>query len=96
MKKYEDHELVAMTQQYTQDHDGNFVTHLAYEEINRQIKEEGRQWCKCANCGNPYPLSDDWGDMTVCSTDCWNDYAAYISNPREHLGSYGWEEGYDD
>lgn len=95
--KLTDAELVAMTQQYTQDRDGEFVTHVAYREMNRQIAEEGRQWCKCANCGNPYPLSDEWGDMTVCSSGCWADYASYLDDYKSHLG--GWideDYGYDE
>lgn len=74
----EDHELVAMTQQYTQDHDGKYVTHAAYEEINRQVAA-GRPWAKCANCGNPYPLREDWNSGTVCSQKCADEYTEYLT-----------------
>lgn len=76
--KLTDEEIVAMTQQYTQTHDGKYVTHLAYEEINRQ-GAEGRQWAKCPNCGNPYPLDKPGANMDTCSQECWDQYAAYIN-----------------
>ena len=89
--KYTDEELVAMTKQYGLAKNGQYVSHIAYEEINRQ-GSEGRQWAKCANCGNPYPLSPEWGNDTICSQDCFDSYVAYLNDPREHLGSYGEDE----
>lgn len=76
-----DHEIVAMTQQYTQDHDGNYITHLAYQEINRQVAA-GRQWVKCADCGNPYPITEAWSDSTVCSDTCWINYSNYLESEQ--------------
>jgi hypothetical protein len=73
-----DHEIVAMTQQYTQTHDGKYVAHLAYEEINRQVAE-GRQWAKCPNCGNPYPLDKPGATPDTCSQECFDDYVAYLN-----------------
>jgi hypothetical protein len=75
-----DHEIVAMTQQYDQTHDGEYVTHLAYEEINRQ-GAAGRQWSKCPNCGNPYPLDKPGANMDTCSSECWDGYVAYVNQP---------------
>jgi hypothetical protein len=62
---YTDSEIVAMTQQYAQTHDGLYVTHLAYEEINRQ-GAAGRQWVECPNCGDPYPLDKPGASLDVC------------------------------
>jgi hypothetical protein len=76
-----DEELVAMTQQYDQTLQGEYVTHLAYEEINRQ-GADGRQWAKCPNCGNPYPLDKPGAGDTVCSEVCFQEYLAYLNNPE--------------
>jgi hypothetical protein len=75
----EDHELIAMTQQYDQTPDGEYVTHLAYAEINRQ-GAAGRQWAKCPNCGDPYPLDREGAGDTVCSTKCFDEYLIYVTN----------------
>jgi hypothetical protein len=75
-----DDEIVAMTQQYTQGRGGGYVCHDAYDEINRQ-GGEGRQWTKCPNCGNPYPLNKPGANDTTCSSGCWAEYAAYVMNP---------------
>jgi hypothetical protein len=76
-----DDELVAMTQQYDQTLQGEYVTHLAYAEINRQ-GAAGRQWGKCANCGNPYPWDKEGSGDTVCSPECFQAYVAYLNNPE--------------
>ncbi len=73
-----DAEIVAMTQQYTQALDGIYVTHLAYEEINRQ-GAAGRQWAMCVNCGNPYPHDKPGCDPDTCSEGCYNDYVNYLN-----------------
>lgn len=78
MSDLEDHEIVAMTQQYTQDHDGNYVTHLAYAEINRQ-GAAGRQWAKCPNCGNPYPLDKPGATADICSPECAAAFLIYLN-----------------
>lgn len=72
-----DAEIVAMTQQYTQDHAGNYITHLAYKEINRQ-GATGRQWAKCANCGDPYPKDRPGSGSEICSPDCFDSYRDYL------------------
>lgn len=79
-EQLEDHEIVAMTQQYSQDRKGSYVTHVAYEEINRQ-GEAGRQWAKCPNCGNPFPLDKSGAGGTVCSERCHDQYVDYLMNP---------------
>lgn len=78
-EKPTDEQIVVMTQQYDRTRDGEFIVHLAYDEINRQ-GSEGRQWAKCPNCGNPYPLDKPGAGDTVCSTECFEAYAAYVTN----------------
>lgn len=72
-----DQELVAMTQQYTQTHDGAYVCHEAYEEINRQVAA-GRPWSKCQNCGNPYPMDLEGASSSGihCSDRCYSEAVA--------------------
>jgi hypothetical protein len=77
-----DPEIVAMTQQYTQTPQGEYVTHLAYEEINRQVAA-GRPWAKCPNCGDPYPLDRPGASSGICSKKCHDEYADYLNNPLE-------------
>lgn len=72
-----DHEIVAMTQQYTQTHDGEYVTHLAYQEINRQVAA-GRGWAKCQDCGNPFPQDREGSSSERCSLLCRSNYADYL------------------
>jgi hypothetical protein len=74
-----DDEIVAMTQQYTQTRDGEYITHLAFWEINRQ-GATGRQWAKCVNCGNPYPLDKPGGTSGTCGPDCFQQYTEYLFN----------------
>lgn len=76
---YTDAELISMTQQYEKTHDGKYIAHLAFGEINKQVSS-GRTWAKCANCGNPYPLDRPDCDGTVCSKDCFDQYLAYINS----------------
>lgn len=74
----EDDELVAMTQQYSQTYDGDYITHQAYAEINKQVMG-GRQWAKCPNCGNPYPLDREGATPDICSAKCYDEYVAYLN-----------------
>lgn len=53
--------------------------HKMYAAINIGIRDRGEQWSKCANCGDPYMLTEDWSDGTVCSERCWNQFAASLS-----------------
>lgn len=78
MTNYTDSELITMTKQYTQDLQGNYIAHLAYEEINRQV-ENGRNWSKCPNCGEPYPLDQEGASMDFCSEGCYIAYVNYLS-----------------
>ena len=52
--------------------------HVAYALINIGIRDRGERWSKCANCGDPYQLTEEWGDMTTCSARCANDFSDYI------------------
>lgn len=81
MSRFTDDEIVSMTQQYSQDQDGNFISHVAYEEINNQVNS-GRQWSKCPNCGNPYPLDKEDTSSTYCSSKCAKEYLEYINTER--------------
>lgn len=55
--------------------------HKQIAEINIGIRDHGEQWSKCANCGEPYQLTDEWSESTVCSQECHTDYVAYCNNP---------------
>lgn len=77
--KITDEQLVAMTQQYT-------VAHDAYKEINRQVAE-GRQWSKCPNCGNVYPWDRPGSSASACSSACFIQYLAYLT--EETRGWHG-------
>lgn len=78
-ERLSDDEIVAMTQQYSTTFAGEHVTHLAYQEINRQVAA-GRQWAKCPNCGSPYPLDRPGASSSVCSEACYDEYLAYINS----------------
>jgi hypothetical protein len=77
MLKYTDHELISMTQQYTQTREGDFICHLAFKTINEQVRN-GRDWAKCMECGKPYPLDREGATLSFCSTSCENSYASYL------------------
>jgi len=74
----EDHELIAMTQQYSVDHDGAYVAHIGYAKINEQVAA-GRPWAKCSDCGNPYPLDREGASGDFCSFTCHDSYIAYLN-----------------
>jgi rubredoxin len=74
-----DDEIVAMTHSYDLTPGGEYITHLAYQEINRQCAT-GRQWAKCPNCGNPYPLDKPGASSDVCSDTCFQQYTEYLYN----------------
>jgi hypothetical protein len=59
--------------------DGRPLIHIATELVNTDTESAG-QWGKCANCGSPYKLRPDWGNMTVCSEECHGEYADYVSS----------------
>jgi hypothetical protein len=55
-----------------------YVLHEAYAAINERVAA-GEAWAKCANCGSPYQLTEQWGDMTVCSSNCFTEYCSYLN-----------------
>lgn len=55
--------------------------HKVYAAINIGIRDRGERWAKCPNCGDPYQLTEQWDDTTVCSERCGQEYAAYVMNP---------------
>jgi hypothetical protein len=52
-----------------------------YAEINIGIRDRGEVWSKCPNCGEPYQITEEWTDPTVCSQECGDDYARYVCYP---------------
>ena len=50
--------------------------HRMYAEINIGIRDRGEVWAKCADCGEPYQLTDEWTSGTVCSQPCAISYHA--------------------
>ena len=56
--------------------------HVAIAAINIGIRDRGERWSKCANCGDPYQLTDGWGDSTVCSASCASEYVTYLNHPE--------------
>lgn len=55
--------------------------HKAYAEINVGIRDRGEHWSKCANCGNPYQLTEEWSTSEICSELCELDYLRYLNDP---------------
>jgi hypothetical protein len=84
-----DEQLVAMTQQYTQTRQGVFICHLAFEEINAQVRK-GRAWCKCIDCGNPYPYDREGASGEFCSEACEAKSLAYEYPYSPFVYSRGW------
>lgn len=76
-----DAQLVVMTQQYAQDRIGTeYVTHLAYVEINARVAA-GQSWAKCMDCGNPFRAdqhrpSESGASGAFCSEVCERAYLA--------------------
>ena len=54
------------------------LIHKVYAEINIGIRDRGERWAKCANCGCPYQLTENWGDGTVCSEYCGQEFDNYL------------------
>jgi hypothetical protein len=52
--------------------------HKVYAAINIGIRDRGERWSKCANCGDPYQLTEKWSDMTTCSARCADDFGNYL------------------
>jgi hypothetical protein len=53
--------------------------HKVYAMINIGIRDRGERWSKCANCGDPFMLTEQWTDETVCSQSCFTDYVSYLN-----------------
>lgn len=60
------------------DSDSHFK-HKETAAINIRVRDHGEQWQRCANCGQAYPLEEEWQDITVCSRICWQAYLRYIN-----------------
>lgn len=52
--------------------------HKMYAAINKDIRDNGAQWSKCANCGNPYKLTEEWSGSEICSKSCETEYITYL------------------
>lgn len=52
--------------------------HQMYAAINKDIRDNGARWSKCANCGCPYKVTENLGD-TVCSERCEREFAASLN-----------------
>lgn len=53
--------------------------HKMYAEINIGIRDRGERWAKCANCGEPYMLTAEWSETTVCSDTCFDEFCKYLN-----------------
>jgi hypothetical protein len=56
--------------------------HVLYALINVGIRDRGEAWAKCAYCGEPYQLTEEWSDPTVCSPA---HHAAFRASIEEEL-----------
>ena len=54
--------------------------HRLYAAINVGIRDRGERWSKCANCGDPYQLTEEWDAREICSDSCASAYDNYLSN----------------
>ena len=52
--------------------------HKAIAAINIRVRDHGEHWAKCANCGEPYQITEEWGNGTVCSRDCADAFTSYL------------------
>lgn len=60
---------------------GSHPVHRQIAAINIGVRDRGERWSKCANCGQPYQLSEAWTNETVCGEPCFNAYTDYLNNP---------------
>lgn len=56
--------------------------HKMYAEINIGIRDRGERWSKCPNCGQPYQLTEEWSNDSICSDRCAAEYVAYLNDPE--------------
>jgi len=52
--------------------------HKVYAAINIGIRDRGERWSKCANCGQPYQLTEERDREPLCSPGCDREYTAYL------------------
>jgi hypothetical protein len=52
--------------------------HLNVAIINADIQQNHIRWMKCANCGEPYQITEEWSGGTVCSDDCDAEFRASL------------------
>jgi hypothetical protein len=52
--------------------------HRAVAAINIGIRDRGERWAKCPNCGDPYQITEEWTNETVCSSACGDAFTAYL------------------
>lgn len=53
--------------------------HRAYALINIGVRDRGEVWSKCANCGHPYMHTEQWSHFTVCSEQCFREFADSVA-----------------
>jgi hypothetical protein len=63
---------------------GAHPVHVMYALINIGIRDRGEAWAKCAFCGEPYMLTEEWSDATVCSPA---HHAAFGASIEEELAA---------
>lgn len=51
-----------------------------YAAINVGIRDRGEQWSKCANCGDPYQITEAWSALESVSKSCHRSYVNYLNN----------------
>lgn len=52
--------------------------HRRIAEINIRVRDHGERWSKCANCGQPYQITEQWTTDTVCSNTCDDEFTRSI------------------
>lgn len=52
-------------------------THKMYAAINKDVRDNGTPWAKCADCGDPYVVSAE-GSTMFCSDACEAAYGDYL------------------
>jgi hypothetical protein len=57
--------------------------HKMYAAINIGIRDRDERWSKCANCGQPYQLTEEWDTEEICSKGCWDSYRIYVESGGE-------------
>lgn len=56
--------------------------HKMYAEINIGIRDRGEVWAKCANCGQPYQITEEWSDSTVCGDRCFSEFVSSFGSAQ--------------